>query len=215
MEGLGFAEVLSHIIRQLFQLLVDLSHELLPIIKVPFKKGIDVSLFGSVCFTITFIILPTIINAKLPCLIQLNSVLLRPDVSWFDVISCSIHSYHHSYMFGHMLHYKIRHETLKASIQITGRLSSRGDGTSIPFSLLEQFVRCCEELSASVDELQQISPALIDAVLPLRHAGCLCVAGFDQLVYRLVDHVNSLLPRHPRLPRKLPELIPQKLKGKI
>lgn len=37
MEGLGFAEVFSHIIRQLFQLLLDLSHELLPIIKVPFK----------------------------------------------------------------------------------------------------------------------------------------------------------------------------------
>lgn len=64
MEGLSLAEVLSHIIRQLFELLVDLSHELLPIIKVPLKKGIDVSLFGSVCFTITFIILPAIINAK-------------------------------------------------------------------------------------------------------------------------------------------------------
>lgn len=128
---------------------------------------------------------------------------MHPDVFWFDVIS-------HSLLSGHaMLHYRIRHEILMRSVQITGRLA-----TSILLSLLEQFVRCCEELSASVDELQQIGPALIDAVLPLRHGGCLGVAGFDQLVYRLVDHVHSLLTHHPRLPRELSELISQELEVK-
>lgn len=34
-EGLGFAEVLADVLGQLLQLLVDLSHQLLPIIKVP------------------------------------------------------------------------------------------------------------------------------------------------------------------------------------
>lgn len=34
-EGLGFAEVLADILGQLLQLLVDLSHQLLPIVKVP------------------------------------------------------------------------------------------------------------------------------------------------------------------------------------
>lgn len=34
-EGLGFAEVLAHVLRKLLQLLLDLSHQLLPIIKVP------------------------------------------------------------------------------------------------------------------------------------------------------------------------------------
>lgn len=34
-EGLGFAEILSYVIRQLFQLIVDLSHQLLPVVKVP------------------------------------------------------------------------------------------------------------------------------------------------------------------------------------
>lgn len=81
------------------------------------------------------------------------------------------------------------------------------------FSLLEQVVGCCEELSAGVDELQQISPALIDGVLPLCHGGRLGVTGFDQLVYRLVDEVHPRLTHRPRLPRKLSELIPQKLKG--
>lgn len=34
-EGLGFAEVLADVLGQLLQLLVDLSHQLLPIVKVP------------------------------------------------------------------------------------------------------------------------------------------------------------------------------------
>ena len=37
-EGFCFAEIFTHIIRQLFLLLVDLSHQLLSIIKVPERK---------------------------------------------------------------------------------------------------------------------------------------------------------------------------------
>lgn len=76
-EGLGFAKVLSHIIGQLFQLLMDLSHELLAIIKVPLKKNrIDLSLFGFVRITI----LQTNVNVKLP-----SSSL---------ILCCSSHQYH-------------------------------------------------------------------------------------------------------------------------
>lgn len=97
-EGLGFAEVLPNIIRQLFQLLLDLSHKVLPVIKVPLKRGINVSLFCSVRFTISFIILPTIINAKLPCL---SYIVCGTFIAarWLSVISCSLHQYH-SYLFG-------------------------------------------------------------------------------------------------------------------
>lgn len=34
-EGLGFAEVLAHVVGKLLQLLLDLSHQLLPVVKVP------------------------------------------------------------------------------------------------------------------------------------------------------------------------------------
>lgn len=37
-EGLGLAEVFSHVIGQLFQLIVDLSHQLLPVVKVPEER---------------------------------------------------------------------------------------------------------------------------------------------------------------------------------
>lgn len=85
---------------------------------------------------------------------------------------------------------------------------------SVTVSLLEQLVRRREELRSSVDELQQVGPALVDGVFPLGHVGGLRVARFDQLVYRLVDQVHSLLSHRPRLPRKLSELVPQKLKVK-
>lgn len=37
-EGLGFAEVLAHVLRELLQLLLDLSHQLLPVVKVPGRQ---------------------------------------------------------------------------------------------------------------------------------------------------------------------------------
>lgn len=37
-EGLGLAEVVSHILRQLFLLVLDLHHELFPVIKEPFFR---------------------------------------------------------------------------------------------------------------------------------------------------------------------------------
>lgn len=37
-EGLGFAEVLAHVLRELLQLLLDLSHQLLPVVKVPGRE---------------------------------------------------------------------------------------------------------------------------------------------------------------------------------
>lgn len=113
-----------------------------------------------------------------------------------------------------MLHYRIRRVIPVATVQVIGRLSAPCLPLPHCFPLLEQFVGRGEELSAGVDELQQIGPALIDAVLPLGHGRCLGVAGFDQVVYLLVDRVHPLLAQHPRLPRKLPELIPQKLKGR-
>ena len=70
-----------------------------------------------------------------------------------------------------------------------------------------------EDLRARVDELQQVGPGLVHAVLPLGHAGVLRVARLDQLVRLAVDAVHALLADGAGVPGKLPELVPQHLGG--
>lgn len=78
-------------------------------------------------------------------------------------------------------------------------------------NILQQVVGSLEELSARVDELKQVGPALVDAVLPLGQRGGLRVSALDQRVDDLVDRVHALLAHCACLPGELTELVPQNL----
>ncbi len=77
---------------------------------------------------------------------------------------------------------------------------------------LVQFVGGGEDLRTGVDELQQVGPSLVQAVLPLRDGGCVSMAAVDQLVRLPVDGVYALLADVPGVSGKFPETLLQHLR---
>ena len=68
-----------------------------------------------------------------------------------------------------------------------------------------------EHLRASVDQLEEVGPRLVDVVLPLGNHGRLSVSGANLRVAVLVRQSHSLLPNRFRLTTELTETLLQHL----
>lgn len=68
-----------------------------------------------------------------------------------------------------------------------------------------------EDLRPGVDELQQVGPGLVQAILPLCDGGGVAVAAVDQLVRLPIDAVHALLADVPGVTGKLSETLLQHL----
>ena len=68
-----------------------------------------------------------------------------------------------------------------------------------------------KDLCPGVNELQQVSPSLVQPILPLRHRCRIAVPSVDQLVCQTIDAVHTFLTNVPRVPGKLPETFLQHL----
>ncbi len=77
---------------------------------------------------------------------------------------------------------------------------------------LVKFVGGGEDLRSGVDELQQVGPGLVQAVLPLRDGGSVAVSGVDQFIRLPVDGVHALLADVPSVSGKFSETLLQHLK---
>lgn len=77
---------------------------------------------------------------------------------------------------------------------------------------LVQFVGGGENLCPRVDELQQVSPGLVEPVLPLGDGGGVRMSGVDELICHVIDCVHTLLPNVPCVSSKFPESFLQHLK---
>lgn len=76
-----------------------------------------------------------------------------------------------------------------------------------------ELVRGGQHLCPGLHELQEVSPGLVHAVLPLGDGGGVRVAIVDQLIHHLVNRRHTLLTQTARLRRKLCEFLLQDLKG--
>lgn len=79
---------------------------------------------------------------------------------------------------------------------------------------LVQLVRGGEELASCLHQLQQVSPGLVYAILPLGDGGSVSVAVVDQLVHHLVDGRHPLLAYAARLGGELRELLLKDLESR-
>lgn len=77
---------------------------------------------------------------------------------------------------------------------------------------LVQLVWCSQHLPASLHQLQEVSPWLIQAVLPLSNGGRIWVATVDHLVHHFVDLLHALLANAVGFWGKLGELLLKHLK---
>ena len=77
---------------------------------------------------------------------------------------------------------------------------------------LMQFPRCCQCLCPSINQLQQVGPRLVDAVLPFSNCRCIRMASSNQLIADVIDGGNTLLANHLCFVCKLLESVTQHLK---
>jgi len=76
---------------------------------------------------------------------------------------------------------------------------------------LVQFPRCRQCLRSSVNQLQQVSPRLVDSILPLSDRRCIRMASGNQLIADVVDSGDTFLANHLSLVCKLLESVAQHL----
>lgn len=69
-----------------------------------------------------------------------------------------------------------------------------------------------EDLRPCVDELQQVCPGLVQAVLPLSNGGGVAVACVDQLISLAVDSIHTFLTNAASVTGKFSETLLQHLK---
>jgi len=80
---------------------------------------------------------------------------------------------------------------------------------------LVQFPWCRQCLCSSINQLQKVSPCLVDSILPFSNCRCVWVTSCDQLIADVIDGSNALLTNHLCVMCKLLESVAQHLQTSL